>query len=168
MVKTKTNVGKIAMRTGFALCAVFLAMQALPIPMHSQNERLRSPEAGMAQTIDPKVGRVLDRACGDCHSEGTRWPWYSRVAPVSWMMARHVDQGKEKLNFTGWSNGRHTANELEEICDAVSDGSMPLPSYRLIHRNARLSNEDVSLICKWTETATDAGSSLRVGNGSRH
>src|SRR5215469_12248457 len=165
MVKTRTNAGKIATRTGFALCALFLGMQAVPIPTHSQNERSRRKETGMAQTIDPKVGGVLDRACGDCHSESTRWPWYSRVAPVSWMVARHVDQGKKKLNFTGWAHGTHTTNELREICDAVSDGSMPLPSYRLIHRNARLSNEEVSLICEWTETAADVNSAPRAGNG---
>ena len=155
------------MRICIALCALFLGVQAVPIPMRSQNQKSRSTETNMAQTIDPEVGGVLDRACGDCHSENTRWPWYSRVAPFSWMMARHVEQGKEKLNFTGWSNEKHTANELEEICDAVSDGSMPLPSYRLIHRNARMSNEDVSLICKWTETAADEGPGIRVSNGSR-
>jgi len=156
------------MRICFVLCAVFLGVQAVPMPMRSQSQKSRHTETNMTQTIDPKVGRILDRACGDCHSEDTRWPWYSRIAPVSWMMTRHVEHGKGKLNFTGWSNGTHTANELQEICDAVSDGSMPLTSYRLIHRNARLSSEEVSLICKWTETAADAGSGLRVSNGSRH
>jgi len=156
------------MRVCFALCATFLGVQAVPIPMRSQNQKSRRTETNMAQTIDPRVGGILDRACGDCHSENTRWPWYSRIAPVSWMVARHVDQGKGKLNFTGWSNETHTANELEEICDAVSDGSMPLPSYRLIHRNARLSNEEVALICKWTEAAADASSGPRVSTGARH
>ena len=71
---------------------------------------------------------------------------------MSWMLAKHVNQGRELLNFSDWDSRRPTANEKEELCDAVSNGSMPLRSYRLIHRDANLSKGDVDTICNWANT----------------
>jgi hypothetical protein len=64
------------------------------------------------------------------------------------MVSQHVNQGREMLNFSDWDSRRPTANEMEELCDAVSSGSMPLPSYMMIHRKAILSKRDVDTICK--------------------
>ena len=103
----------------------------------------------MAEVIDPQVGAILDRSCQDCHSSRTIWPWYSHVAPVSWVVSKHVSDGREIFDFSDWANQPHDEGERMLICDAVSDGRMPLPGYTLIHRNAKLSKEDVELICKW-------------------
>lgn len=101
----------------------------------------------------PEVGAILQRACKDCHSNETRWPWYSHIAPASWLLERDVKRGREKLNFSDWTSRNRSANEVEEICDAVTNGSMPLRGYRLIHREASLSTHDVDVICAWADTA---------------
>jgi hypothetical protein len=68
---------------------------------------------------------------------------------VSWIVSKHVSAGREVLDFSDWANQSHSADERMLICDAVSDGRMPLPEYTLIHRNAKLSKRDVELICNW-------------------
>jgi len=98
-----------------------------------------------------EVAAILNRACKDCHSNDTAVPWYGQVAPISWMLARHVREGRKKLNFSTWDSRKHSANEMEEICDAVSNGSMPLRGYTMIHRDARLSKRDVDSICNWAD-----------------
>jgi len=104
--------------------------------------------------IDPKVGKILDRSCQDCHSNRTVWPWYSRVAPVSWVISKHVIEGRETLDFSEWATQPPSDDQRMLICNAVSDGSMPLSDYAAIHRNARLSKQDVELICAWAAAAS--------------
>jgi len=108
----------------------------------------------MAEVINPQVGAILDRSCQDCHSSRTTWPWYSRVAPMSWIVSKHVREGREVLNFSDWAHQPDLADEPMLICDAVSDGSMPLRDYTLIHRKAKLSKRDVELICGWAAASS--------------
>lgn len=100
----------------------------------------------------PALASTLRRACFDCHSHETRWPWYSHVAPVSWMLAKHVKDGRRHLDFSDWV--RMTTGKkrkvVGEICDEVKDGGMPLASYLWIHGDARLASADVQAICEWT------------------
>ena len=117
----------------------------------------------MVEVINPQVGAILDRSCQDCHSSRTTWPWYSRVAPVSWIVSKHVSEGREMLDFSEWANQPHSADERMLICNAVSDGAMPLPDYTVMHRNARLSKQDVELICGWAATPSAPMTSLQVG-----
>jgi hypothetical protein len=108
----------------------------------------------MAEMITPQVGAILDRSCQDCHSNRTRWPWYSHVAPVSWIVSKHVSEGRELLNFSEWANQAPSAGERTMICGAVSAGLMPLPEYTVIHRKAKLSKRDVETICDWAAAAS--------------
>ena len=89
----------------------------------------------------PEVAAILRDACYDCHSDETRWPWYSRVAPVSWFVANHVKDGRRHLNFSDWPNGEslREVQKLRHIRGQVSSGKRPLPSYTWIHTSARLS-----------------------------
>ena len=146
---------KLAGKAAIALSVVLTALQLIPFRVQSADAP-RPPGSHMANHIDSRVAPILERSCGDCHSDNTRWPWYSRVAPVSWIVLRDVEQGKRKVNFSEWARSKHTANEIEEICDAVSDGSMPLRSYTWLHREARLSPQDVDLICKWSEESASS------------
>src|SRR5919197_2134249 len=98
-------------------------------------EPAHSPD--VVRVAGPEVGAIVNRACKDCHSNDTAWPWYSHISPVSWMISKHVLQGREKVNFSEWVPGKLTANQKAEICDAVSNGSMPLPGYTILHSNAR-------------------------------
>ena len=91
---------------------------------------------------------VIDRACSDCHSNATRWPWYTEVAPLSWLMAGAVVEGRKAVNFSEWSayspNERRTL--LTASCDDVSTNRMPGP-WTLLHPEARLSPQDIEMIC---------------------
>jgi hypothetical protein len=101
--------------------------------------------------LDAKVAAILDRSCYDCHSNKTRWPWYANVAPMSWFVIDHVDEGRSHLNFSEW--GQYTAGEQKEhfgqFCELVTEGWMPLSSYLPLHPDAVLSDEDKKLICDW-------------------
>jgi len=93
----------------------------------------------MAEVIDPRVGAILDRSCQDCHSNRTKWPWYSHVAPASWIVAKDVGQGRQMLDFSTWADQPHSEGDRMYICNAVSTGIMPLASYTMTHRQAKLS-----------------------------
>lgn len=120
-----------------------------------------SPESYVRAATTPRVQQehlpasvapVLHRACRDCHSNDTVWPWYSEIPPLSFMIRHDVEAGRAKFNFSQWADGskQPTANQVREICDAVSDGSMPPKSYRMMHQEARLSSADVDTLCGWT------------------
>lgn len=103
--------------------------------------------------IDPRVRWALERSCRDCHSDATRYPWYSYVPPVSWLIASDIRGGRKHLNFSRWSEYSFVRQEraLSEIANQVKDGEMPLFSYLLIHRDARLSEADAEAIFQWTQ-----------------
>jgi len=102
--------------------------------------------------VDPLVAKILDRSCADCHSNKTRWPWYSHVAPVSWFVIDHVNHGRSHLNFSEW--GRYDPFEqrdlLRETCLMVKTGAMPLSSYTPMHAGSKLTPDEVGLVCQWT------------------
>ena len=98
------------------------------------------------------VAALLRAACYDCHSHDTRWPWYSRISPVSWLVVNDVDSGRHHLNFSTW-DGYHRferADLLDKSCELVSQGTMPLRSYVWMHPNARLDQHEVEALCEWT------------------
>jgi hypothetical protein len=103
--------------------------------------------------VDPALMPILERSCKDCHSNRTVWPWYSGVAPASWMVIHHVNEGREKMNFSEWGgyDADQTQAFLGRMCREVSQDHMPLSSYTLIHRNAFLSDADRQAICNWTQ-----------------
>jgi hypothetical protein len=104
--------------------------------------------------VPAAVAEVLARSCADCHSNRTDWPWYSRVAPASWFVADHVNDGRRHLNFSDWAryDARESADMLRHICHEARVGSMPLDSYTLLHPRARLTPRDVQTLCDWTNT----------------
>ena len=100
---------------------------------------------------DPKVSAILERSCIDCHSNKTRWPWYSNVAPVSWFVIDHVNHGRSHLNFSEWGSydKRRQGQLLNQMCGEVKGGAMPLSSYTPLHPGSKLTMQDVSVICEW-------------------
>jgi len=100
-----------------------------------------------------EVRSVLERACRDCHSHDTRWPWYSNVAPVSWFVINDVNHGRRHFNYSDWAQyDRDKIPELlKEVCEQTRKGDMPLSSYLWMHDDARLSDRDVSLLCDWSD-----------------
>jgi len=117
-----------------------------------------NPPVDESQTIEahtqmpPQVKDILDRSCRDCHSNKTEWPWYTNVAPLSWWITDHVNQGRKDLNFSEWGklDKDRQDKKLRQICDEVEDGAMPFPSYLPMHPNAKLSEQDKKTLCDWT------------------
>jgi hypothetical protein len=101
--------------------------------------------------VPEEVDAIFSRSCNDCHSNKTEYPWYSDVAPVSWWLADHVSDGRRHLNFSVWNTyqDKKKAKKLEEICEQVESGEMPLPSYLWIHRYAILKEGEAQTICTW-------------------
>lgn len=160
IMKTRIRgLGPMFQVSAFALLFVLVAIQFLPVAKPVSQGKVNSLHA--SQMIDPAVGKIVDRACMDCHSSNTHWPWYGRVAPMSWILARDISRGRAKLDFSHWPYEAHTSNQRMEICDAVSDGSMPLKAYTFMHHGARLSSQDVDQICDWASAPAAAASRSR-------
>ena len=120
-----------------------------------------NPPVVQAQTIErtltvpADVKAILDRSCHNCHSNDTVWPWYTHVAPISWLMVGDVNAAREDMNLSEWGEANADAQRdtLLEVCRQVKKGAMPLSSYRLLHREAALSAADVTTLCNWSEQA---------------
>lgn len=104
--------------------------------------------------VPPDVDAILNRSCADCHSNRTVYPWYSKLAPSSWLLSSDIREGRQELNMSVWNtyDTRKKVRKLGAICDQVSKGDMPLYYYLWIHRNARLSSGEVKTLCDWTDT----------------
>jgi hypothetical protein len=130
-------------------CAVGLASLISDLHMPANTD---APLLAGAR-VRPEVRAAIDRACRDCHSEATRYPWYSYIAPVSYLVQDDVRRGRERLNFSRWSEYPLIRRErlLSEIANQVQDGGMPLPVYTYLHRDAKLSKAEVEVIFGWTQ-----------------
>ncbi len=101
--------------------------------------------------VPDSVKQVLIKACYDCHSNNTRYPWYSYVQPIGWFLAGHIKEGKNFLNFSefGSYTERKQMSRFDGIANNVRDDEMPLKSYTLIHRDARLAEKEKELLINW-------------------
>jgi hypothetical protein len=151
---------RVLKRTAVLLAFALIGMQF--VSTSTKPNTVTVSEVHMAGVIEPQVGTILDRSCQDCHSSNTRWPWYGSIAPISWILSRDVSKGRKKLDFSQWEERPHSANERMEICDAVTNGSMPLRAYTVLHGNARLSKKDVDLICDWAAAPASNERPLRA------
>ncbi len=102
-------------------------------------------------TMPIEVRTLIRRSCQDCHSAQTVWPWYSYVAPVSWLVERDVRRGRDRLNFSSWSHYSSKQREklLAEIASVVKNHEMPLPQYELLHHDAKLSETETDTLYRW-------------------
>jgi hypothetical protein len=98
-----------------------------------------------------KIGTVLKTSCYDCHSHASTYPWYTNVAPFSWWIKHHINEGREKLNFSEWGNytSKKTDHKLEECIEQIQEGEMPMSSYLLVHKEAALNGEQKQLLMDW-------------------
>ncbi|MBI1937525.1 MAG: heme-binding domain-containing protein [Ignavibacteriales bacterium] len=112
-----------------------------------------NPEVTADLKAPAKVKRILHTACYDCHSNETKWPWYSYVAPVSWMVIRDVEEGRESLNFSTWGKiaSSKKAEYKKEIWEEVNEEKMPLEYYIYTHPNAKLDVTQKKTLKEWAE-----------------
>ena len=132
---------------GMAALGAQLWQPARVNPAHPREARLEA-----ALSVPANVQGSLRRACYDCHSDETTWPWYARLSPVSFLLARDVEAGRAELNFSrfGSLDRSHWSALLENIDDVVQRQSMPLPTYRLLHPSATLTPAEKAAIEDWT------------------
>ncbi|HEV2705394.1 MAG TPA: heme-binding domain-containing protein [Pyrinomonadaceae bacterium] len=148
------------------LFALFAAAQFVrPARVNPPTDDSRSLAAHAR--MNERVASILNRSCMDCHSNRTTWPWYSQIAPASWFVADHVKHGRQHLNLSEWSgyDRDEAAHLLSDICRTAKAGTMPLGSYTLLHRSARLSPQDVAALCEWSQTERERLAAARSETG---
>jgi hypothetical protein len=137
---------------GLALVLILLVLQFF---QPDQNNAPADPELDMLSLVSPpdESAELIRKACYDCHSNQTDYPWYSRISPVSWYLDKHIREGKEELNFSvyGALDKVDKIGLFADFCDVLDAGTMPLQSYTLLHKAARLSQEERTLLCDWSE-----------------
>lgn len=134
-----------------ALAGGFVIQLARPARTNPPTDPARTL---MAVThVTPDAEGVLVRACRDCHSNDTRWPWYSNVAPISWFVIDHVNHGRRHFNYSDWAqyDPDQRPKILKDICKLTRENDMPMTSYLWLHPDARLSDRDLVALCDWTD-----------------
>ena len=131
---------------GIVIIIQFIPVDKTNLPVTAD---LRAPD---------NVKEILKNSCYDCHSNETDWPWYSSVAPVSWLVSGDVNDARRHLNFSDWDsmNMSDRKKMLDEIWEEVEGGEMPLRIYTLMHSDAKISDEQLKIIFKWTQITADS------------
>jgi hypothetical protein len=145
---------RLVLRTLLVLILFFGVVQ-LVRPARSNPPIDKSNTMQAHLTVSADVQRILDRSCRDCHTNATVWPWYSNIAPVSWMVINDVNEGRDELNFSEWGDyDRDTmADQLTHICTEVRERRMPVTGYTWAHPGTALAPSQVEAICRWTKEA---------------
>ncbi|GAB4433623.1 MAG: heme-binding domain-containing protein [Anaerolineae bacterium] len=145
---------------GLALFAVvgFVLIQLIPV------SRTNPPVVSEPNWDSPQTRALMERACFDCHSNETKWPAYAYVAPVSWLVARDVNEGRDKFNLSDWLNN---PGEGKEMIETIQKGEMPMPIYLPLHPEARLTAAEQAQLIAGIE-ATFGGEGNERGEAGEH
>jgi hypothetical protein len=137
------------------LLIAFVALQFVPNKM-PENTEAGKDDLIASGVLPSDISSILRTSCYDCHSGQTSYPWYSKVAPASWLLAKDIREGREDLNFSEWGSlsKRRQVRNLGKIKEEVTKDDMPLKKYLLIHRDAKLSPEQKTALVSWTEDMT--------------
>ena len=144
---------KFLRRTGAGLLAALLLLQ-LWRPARNTLVAAGPDDINVKHPVPVRVLEVLHRACYDCHSNNTRYPWYAEVQPVRWWLDSHINDAKRHLNFSAFGTypAKRAGKKLEELVDEVEQHTMPLRSYTWMHAEARLTPEEVKLLTTWADS----------------
>ena len=142
------NKKKIIKITAVSILIIFAGIQLVPV--ESTNPPIESEIVAPANVM-----AILKRSCYDCHSNETVWPWYSKIAPISWLVAEDVHEGREELNFSTWNQYKASKQgaKIEEIWEEVEEDEMPLWYYVLLHQSAELSDGDREILQAWSKSS---------------
>ncbi len=135
-----------------AIAIAFIALQFFGI---SKENPVSDPALDLITITQPneETVQILKSACYDCHSNQTKYPWYTNITPLSWWIQDHIDHGRDELNFSDWGNysDRRKDHKLDEIVELVEEGEMPLQSYTIAHSEARLTAEQKQMIIDYAK-----------------
>ena len=138
---------ELALNTALILLVGFVGIQFVPTDLN-QSDTVPKTDFLLVNNTQENISALLQESCYDCHSNNTEYPWYNKVQPVAWFLEDHINEGKEELNFNEWDaySNRRKNSKLKSIISQVKDDEMPLASYTLIHKDAKLSNSEKTLI----------------------
>ena len=137
----------------FVLLIILIVIQFFH-PARNKAEGEQPNNVSKLYPVSPDVKNILDKACMDCHSNNTAYPWYSKIQPVDWWMTHHVNEGKRELNFDEFAtyNLRRQYHKLEEVMKQVKDNEMPINSYTWIHKDAILTTAEQNGLINWADS----------------
>jgi hypothetical protein len=144
---------KIIKLTAAVIIVAVIVIQFINRPDKSTTSEITPSHITKVMNVPSNVESILKRSCYDCHSDHTVWPWYSSIAPVSWLVSDDVVKGRKKMNFSQWAKIPASKREarLNEICEEIKSDEMPLPPYLIMHSDAKLSQADKDILCQWVE-----------------
>lgn len=135
---------------------IFIAFVAIQFirPDFSNPPVVQTETLEASTQVPENVEAILTRSCADCHSNQTKYPWYSYIQPSANFLSGHISEGRRELNFSVFNTyeARKKSRKLEEMCEQVKYREMPLPSYLWIHWDAKLSDDEIKILCEWTES----------------
>jgi len=137
------------------LLVIFIAMQFIRPEKNLSGDT--SKDITTLYPMSDSVKLIYNKACADCHSNKTNYPWYTAIQPIGYWTADHVNDGKKHFNFNEFAGYRITKqnHKLEEVIDEIKEGEMPLPSYTLIHSEAKLTEDEKEILTKWCQSIMD-------------
>lgn len=134
------------------IIAVLIILQFFQ-PEKNQGSTIPESDFIVVASVPDTLAKILITSCYDCHSNRTEYPWYNRISPVSWYLNKHVVEGKEGLNLSEFGNlsKAEKIGVLSDLYDVLEAGTMPLQSYMLIHRDARMSQDEIDALLDWAD-----------------
>ncbi len=148
---------KLAKKILIVIVIALIAIQFFRPDRNIDSQASSSDISGVFSTPDP-VKVILQNACYDCHSNNTRYPWYINIQPAGWWMTGHIEEAKDNLNFSefGGYTPRKQISKLEGVAGVIEKDIMPLKSYKMMHKSARLSADEKNLVIGWARQAADS------------
>lgn len=157
----------IIKRSFIAVAIITVVLQVYRIPQNKSNQKSIN-DITSHYTVPQNVEAILKKACYDCHSNNTYYPWYNNVQPISWWINDHVKSGKKHLNFSEFASYKikRKYKKLKETVEEINEGEMPMSSYTLMHKEAKLTDDEKLLVTNWAnnlanEIATTYPDSLK-------
>ena len=141
-----------------AILIVVVAIQFIQPARNNNNGQVLATDIIKTFPVPDRILDVLKNSCYDCHSNNTRYPWYSFIQPGGWWMASHIKDAKADLNFSdfGSYSNRKQQNKLKSIAKSIQDETMPIKPYLIIHTDAKLSKEQKALVLDWINKTRDS------------
>lgn len=142
---------------GYFLVGIFLIIQFFR-PQKNSNAVDATKQIASVYSVPNEVNAILKKACYDCHSNNTVYPWYSNIQPVAWWLNDHIEDGKKEINFDEFASYklRRQYHKMEEVIEQVKTGKMPLNSYTWMHSEAKLTMGEKAAITGWAQSVMDS------------
>ncbi|HVX50267.1 MAG TPA: heme-binding domain-containing protein [Chitinophagaceae bacterium] len=141
-----------------ALVVVFIVIQFFHPPKNQSTQVLPTNIAALYGAIPDDVNQILVKACNDCHSNNTKYPWYNNIQPVAWWLNNHVEEGKRHLNFSDFGSMKvaRQYKRMQDCIEEIKEGDMPLNSYLWIHTDAKLTDAEKQKLYDWCNAVRDS------------